>query len=58
MSNGPATTSQTAAAVPSGHGLAGLRERVSLFGGNLEARPTAEGGFVLAATIPIPPEAA
>jgi signal transduction histidine kinase len=53
--NGPAA-SGTAAAVPSGHGLVGLRERVSLFGGNLEARPAAGGGFVLAATIPAGPE--
>jgi signal transduction histidine kinase len=55
--NGPAASSQTAAPVPSGHGLVGLRERVSLFGGNLEARPTADGGFVLSATIPVAPEA-
>jgi signal transduction histidine kinase len=56
--NGPAAASQTATAVASGHGLIGLRERVSLFGGNLEARPTADGGFVLAAKIPVAPEAA
>jgi signal transduction histidine kinase len=39
--------------VPSGHGLAGLRERVTLFGGSLTARPSADGGFRLAATIPL-----
>lgn len=55
--NGPAA-SPTVAAVPSGHGLIGLRERVSLFGGNLEARPTEDGGFVLAAKLPVAPEAA
>ena len=55
--NGPATASGPAAAVASGHGLIGLRERVSLFGGNLEARPTEDGGFVLAAMIPVAPEA-
>ncbi len=38
--------------VPSGHGLTGLRERVTLFGGSLSARPSADGGFRLAATIP------
>jgi signal transduction histidine kinase len=54
--NGPAA-SRTAATVPSGHGLVGLRERVSLFGGNLDARPTADGGFVLAATLPVAAEA-
>jgi signal transduction histidine kinase len=54
--NGPAT-SVTVTTAPSGHGLIGLRERVSLFGGNLDARPTADGGFVLAATIPVAPAA-
>jgi signal transduction histidine kinase len=45
--------SATFAAVPSGHGLVGLRERVSLFGGALDAGPTSDGGFVLAATLPV-----
>jgi len=35
-----------------GHGLAGLRERVALAGGVLEAGPTAEGGFRVAARLP------
>jgi signal transduction histidine kinase len=56
--NGPAAASRTGPAVPSGHGLVGLRERVTLFGGNLEARATADGGFVLAATIPVSAEEA
>ncbi len=43
------------ALVPSGHGLVGLRERVSLFGGTLDAGPTPDGGFVLAATLPVTP---
>jgi signal transduction histidine kinase len=42
-----------ALAVSGGHGLAGLRERASLFGGRLDAGPTADGGFVLAATLPV-----
>ena len=42
----------TSAAAPSGHGLAGLRERVSVFGGGLDARPTADGGFLVAASLP------
>ena len=41
------------AAVSGGHGLAGLRERVDLLGGALDAGPTGDGGFVLAATIPV-----
>jgi signal transduction histidine kinase len=55
--NGPAAV-RSAAAVAGGHGLIGLRERVSLFGGNLEARPSEDGGFVLAANIPIASESA
>jgi signal transduction histidine kinase len=37
-----------------GHGLLGLRERVSLLGGDLEAGPTHDGGYLLSATIEIP----
>lgn len=37
-----------------GHGLIGLRERVQLYGGRFEARPDAEGGFRLVATLPVP----
>ena len=36
-----------------GHGLAGLRERVRLLGGSLEAGPTTDGGYLLRATIGI-----
>ena len=35
-----------------GHGLIGMRERVALFGGELEAGPRAEGGFAVVAHIP------
>ena len=35
-----------------GHGLIGLRERVSVFGGTLDAGPTADGGFRLRARLP------
>lgn len=51
--NGPAPVRRPAA-TPSGHGLTGLRERVSVFGGSLDAHPTADGGFFLTATMPIP----
>lgn len=37
----------------SGHGLLGLRERVSVYGGELRARPRPEGGFELLATLPL-----
>jgi signal transduction histidine kinase len=37
----------------SGHGLAGMRERVALLGGSLTAGPAADGGFVVAAVLPL-----
>jgi signal transduction histidine kinase len=36
-----------------GHGLVGMRERVSVYGGELEAGPLAEGGFRLRARLPV-----
>ena len=35
-----------------GHGLAGMRERVRLFGGTLEAGPAPTGGFCVRAVLP------
>ncbi len=37
-----------------GHGLVGMRERVALYGGSLDAAPTGTGGFAVRATLPIP----
>jgi signal transduction histidine kinase len=36
-----------------GHGLVGMRERVTLLGGRLRAEPRQEGGFVVEARVPL-----
>jgi len=38
-----------------GHGLTGMRERVALLGGSLAAGPSADGGFVVSAVLPLAP---
>ena len=35
-----------------GHGLVGMRERVSLYGGTMSAEPRSEGGFRVRAHLP------
>ena len=40
-----------------GHGLTGMRERVTAAGGHLEAGPQPGGGFRVSAVLPLPPAA-
>ncbi len=44
-----------AASNGAGHGLAGMRERVALYGGELTCGPRAEGGYVVRARLPVRP---
>lgn len=44
---------QVTAGAEAGHGLLGLRERVSVYGGDLVARPRSDGGFELIASLPL-----
>jgi signal transduction histidine kinase len=37
-----------------GHGLAGMRERVAMFGGTLDTGPDPAGGFRVVARLPVP----
>ena len=37
-----------------GHGIIGMRERAHLCGGKFSARPLAEGGFQVTASLPLP----
>ncbi|WP_107407609.1 sensor histidine kinase [Streptomyces griseus] len=39
-----------------GHGLVGMRERVRLTGGTLDTGPLPDGGFRVAARLPLPPD--
>ena len=49
--NDPGTASTTWAG---GHGLVGMRERVAMFGGHLDAGITERGGFLVLAQLPLP----
>jgi signal transduction histidine kinase len=45
-----------AGAIEAGNGLLGMRERVTVYGGTLLARPRADRGFELVATLPLAAE--
>ncbi|MFP3988860.1 histidine kinase [Streptomyces sp. E11-3] len=46
-------TPSASAATGNGHGLIGLRERLTVYGGTLETGPRPDGGFRVAALIPL-----
>jgi signal transduction histidine kinase len=50
--NGPAPSSSTLAGHGTGNGLRGLRERLGACGGRLDAGPTEDGGWTVAARVP------
>ncbi|MEU3464938.1 histidine kinase [Streptomyces sp. NPDC006733] len=53
--NGPAT-GEVRPSHGAGHGVLGMRERVSMLGGEMTAEPTAEGGYEVTAFIPVAAE--
>ncbi|MER7700340.1 MULTISPECIES: histidine kinase [unclassified Streptomyces] len=56
--NGPAPTpASPLESTGTGHGLVGMRERVRLTGGTLDTGPLPDGGFRVAARMPLPPAA-
>lgn len=52
---GPRPSAATASARPPGYGLIGMRERATAVGGHLSAGRRPEGGFLVAAQLPLPP---
>jgi len=51
--NGPGAPDHAPPPVRSGQGLIGMRERVALFGGQLRTGPRADGGYAVAARLPL-----
>lgn len=52
LDDGASATTNGRAAESGGHGLVGMRERVALYGGQLEAGTREEGGFAVRARLP------
>ncbi|MFI1094674.1 sensor histidine kinase [Streptomyces sp. NPDC020917] len=57
ITNGPSDGSAATKLPSGGHGLVGMRERVTAHGGGFAAGPTPEGGFRVSAMIPLPASA-
>ena len=53
VDDGRVTARDEPAAPGGGHGLLGMRERVSVFGGTLSAGPRKEGGWAVRARLPV-----
>src|SRR4051812_11489010 len=51
--NAPGQASNGSSEGGAGHGLLGMRERVALYGGSLEAHPEPDGGFTVRARLPV-----
>lgn len=54
ISNGGSAATNPTDAAPHGRGVAGMRERALLYGGELHAGPTGTGGFLVTARLPLP----
>lgn len=52
--NGPSDGSPATSLPSGGHGLLGMRERVTSHGGGFAAGPTQDGGFRVSAMVPLP----
>jgi signal transduction histidine kinase len=54
VDNEPAGDATPRASAGTGNGLVGMRERAALFGGRVDARPVADGGFHVQVRLPLP----
>ena len=51
--NGPGRTAAPSAPAGAGHGVTGMRERAAMLGGRLTAAPGPDGGWTVAAVLPV-----